>query len=82
MYNHRRPPNDPGVDCRGGLPHNLATNALADNLSMDVAARSRHPAGLNTLFCDGHVQFITNGINPATWTALGSRNGGEAVSDY
>jgi prepilin-type N-terminal cleavage/methylation domain-containing protein/prepilin-type processing-associated H-X9-DG protein len=82
MYNHRRPPNDPGVDCRGGLPHNLATNALADNLSMDVAARSRHTAGLNTLFCDGHVQFITNGINPATWTALGSRNGGEPVSDY
>jgi prepilin-type N-terminal cleavage/methylation domain-containing protein/prepilin-type processing-associated H-X9-DG protein len=82
MYNHRRPPNDPGVDCRGGLPHSVASNTLADNLSLDVAARSRHTAGVNTLFCDGHVQFVTNGINPLTWVALGSRDGGEAAPDY
>jgi prepilin-type N-terminal cleavage/methylation domain-containing protein/prepilin-type processing-associated H-X9-DG protein len=82
MYNHRRPPNDPGVDCRGGLPYNLATNALADNLSMDMAARSRHSQGVNTLFCDGHVQFVTNSVSPSTWWGLGTRNGSEPVSDY
>jgi prepilin-type N-terminal cleavage/methylation domain-containing protein/prepilin-type processing-associated H-X9-DG protein len=82
MYNHRRPPNDPGVDCRGGLPHNVAPNALADNLSLDVTARSKHIDGVNALFCDGHVQFITNGINLATWIAIGSRNGGEPVSGF
>jgi prepilin-type processing-associated H-X9-DG protein/prepilin-type N-terminal cleavage/methylation domain-containing protein len=80
MYNHRRPPNDSGVDCRGGLPHSAASNALADNLSLDVAARSKHTGGVNALFCDGHVQFIANGISLTTWTALGSRNGGEVVS--
>ena len=26
MYNHIRPPNDPDIDCRGGLPHSNRTN--------------------------------------------------------
>jgi prepilin-type N-terminal cleavage/methylation domain-containing protein/prepilin-type processing-associated H-X9-DG protein len=82
MYNHRRPPNDPGCDCRGGLPHSAAPNALADNLSLDVTARSKHGGGVNALFCDGHVQFIANGIDPVAWHALGSRNGGEVVPNY
>ena len=32
------------------MPHNLATNPLADNLSLDVAARSRHPGGVHVLY--------------------------------
>jgi prepilin-type processing-associated H-X9-DG protein len=82
MYSHRRPPNDPGVDCRGGLPHSAAPNALADNLSLEVTARGKHTGGVNSPFCDGHVLFITNGVNPLTWKALGSRNGGEVFSDF
>jgi prepilin-type N-terminal cleavage/methylation domain-containing protein/prepilin-type processing-associated H-X9-DG protein len=46
------------------------------------AARSRHPGGVNTLFADGSVHFIGNGIALATWRALGTINGGEVVGDY
>ena len=35
---------------------------------------------MNVMFCDGHVQFIKDTINPVTWTALGTRNGGEVIS--
>jgi prepilin-type N-terminal cleavage/methylation domain-containing protein/prepilin-type processing-associated H-X9-DG protein len=80
MYNHRRAPNDLRVDCRGGLPHSNRTDPIWNWLSLNVAARSKHPGGVNSLFCDGHVQFIKNTVNLLTWQGLGSRNGGEVVS--
>jgi len=45
-----------------------------------VASASRHPGGSNTGFCDGSVKFIKTSINPQSWAALGTRNGGEIVS--
>ncbi|WP_435008667.1 DUF1559 domain-containing protein [Tundrisphaera lichenicola] len=80
MYNHRRPPNDKRYDCRGGLPHSDKSAADWQNLSLNVTSRSRHPGGVNSLFCDGHVQFLKDSINVLTWQALGSRNGGEVAS--
>ena len=77
MYNHMRPPNDRDIDCRGGLPHSIRTNFWWDRLSLNVAARSRHPGGVNALFCDGHVQFATSSIQVSVWQALGSRDGRE-----
>jgi prepilin-type N-terminal cleavage/methylation domain-containing protein/prepilin-type processing-associated H-X9-DG protein len=44
-----------------------------------ITARSYHPNGVNALFMDGSVKFITNSIDQATWRALGTRNGGEVV---
>ena len=44
------------------------------------ASTSHHANGVNVCFVDGHVQFIPNTINLATWMALGTRNGGEVVS--
>ena len=43
------------------------------------AARSSHAGGVNTIFADGHVQFITNSIDLNTWRALSTMNGGEAI---
>lgn len=80
MYNHRRPPNDKQYDCRGGLPHSDKSAADWQNLSLNVTSRSRHPGGVNSLFCDGHVQFIKNSVSVPAWQSLGSRNGGEVVS--
>jgi hypothetical protein len=56
------------------------TNSL---LAYDaITARSYHARGVNTLFMDSSVKFITNTIDQATWRALGTRNGGEPVGDY
>ena len=42
-----------------------------------MTARSRHPGGVNVLYCDGGVRFVRDGIDPAAWRALGTRAGGE-----
>lgn len=80
MYNHLRTPNDPHIDCRGGLPHSTRDNYWWDRLSHNVAARSRHPGGVHVLFCDGHVGFVVDSIQLAAWQAMGSRNLNESES--
>lgn len=83
MYNHIRPPNDKsGPDCRGGIPHSVKTVALWNVLSHNVTAHSLHAGGVHTLFCDGHIQFVTDSINLATWQGLGSRKGSEVIGDF
>jgi prepilin-type N-terminal cleavage/methylation domain-containing protein/prepilin-type processing-associated H-X9-DG protein len=44
------------------------------------AATGHHTGGVMVSFVDGHVQFIPNSINMATWMAMGTRNGGEVVN--
>jgi prepilin-type N-terminal cleavage/methylation domain-containing protein/prepilin-type processing-associated H-X9-DG protein len=82
MYNHIRVPNDPNVDCRGGEPHSKDTVNDWPNLSHNVTSHSQHSGGVQALFCDGHIQFVSSSVNLATWQALGSRNGAEIVGDY
>jgi len=43
---------------------------------------SFHTAGAHVVFGDGHVQFITDSINPAVMAMLVSRNGGEVIPSY
>ncbi|HEV7224095.1 MAG TPA: H-X9-DG-CTERM domain-containing protein, partial [Pirellulales bacterium] len=38
--------------------------------------------GVNALFCDGHVQFVSQTINLFIWQALGSRAGGESPGEF
>jgi len=80
MYNHRRAPNDPQADCRGGLPHSNRSDPLWSWLSLNIAARSMHPGGVNSLIADGHVQFIKNSIALTVWQALATTAGGEVIS--
>jgi prepilin-type N-terminal cleavage/methylation domain-containing protein/prepilin-type processing-associated H-X9-DG protein len=44
--------------------------------------RSDHPGGGNFLYCDGSVRFVRQTIDPVTYTALGTRDGGEVIGDY
>jgi prepilin-type N-terminal cleavage/methylation domain-containing protein/prepilin-type processing-associated H-X9-DG protein len=45
-----------------------------------ITASSRHPGGANVAFCDGSVRFIKSSVNPQTWQAIGTANGGEVIS--
>jgi prepilin-type N-terminal cleavage/methylation domain-containing protein/prepilin-type processing-associated H-X9-DG protein len=69
LYDHHYAPNAPQWDC----------------VSIEFSwkpARSQHSAGVNLLLADGSVRFVSNGVDPVTWTALGSRNGGEVLGDF
>ena len=35
-----------------------------------VGSRSGHTGGVNVVFCDGHVTFVVNSVNLATWQNL------------
>lgn len=62
-------PNSPIVDCSwGGHQHGV------------FAARSRHPGGVSVLMADGSTRWISASIDPAAWNALGTRAGGELLS--
>jgi prepilin-type N-terminal cleavage/methylation domain-containing protein/prepilin-type processing-associated H-X9-DG protein len=44
--------------------------------------RSRHSGGLQFVFADGSVHFISQSIALTTYRALATRNGGEIIGDY
>ena len=73
------PPN-PESMCDSQSARGLRCNDQAQQWGTFSGARSRHPAGVNTLFGDGSVHFIKNAISPMTWVQLGSINGGEVIS--
>jgi prepilin-type processing-associated H-X9-DG protein len=70
LYNHAQTPNGPIPDCLGF--------AMMTAAGMSTA-RGNHRTGVNVLFGDGSLRFVSNGIHRATWRALGTRNGGEIV---
>lgn len=47
-----------------------------------MAARSRHPGGVNAAFCDGSVRFVVDTIDADTWEGLGTMNQGEVLGDF
>jgi prepilin-type processing-associated H-X9-DG protein len=46
-----------------------------------TTASSLHPGGVNLLLCDGSSRFVSGDVALSTWRALGSRNGGDVISD-
>lgn len=47
-----------------------------------LAARSKHPGGVNACLLDGSVRFIADSVQWNTWQALGTANGYETVQDF
>ncbi|WP_029631666.1 DUF1559 domain-containing protein [Zavarzinella formosa] len=48
---------------------------------MYAASRSYHTGGVNVSMADGSVRFVRDSITLTTWQAMGSRGGGETISE-
>ena len=46
-----------------------------------TTANSRHSGGVNVLLADGSVRFVRNSVSKDVDVALGTRNGGEVISE-
>jgi prepilin-type N-terminal cleavage/methylation domain-containing protein len=44
-----------------------------------IAARSRHPSGVQAVLCDGAVRFFSNNVAIDTWRAWGTAAGNDTV---
>jgi len=62
--------NDPAMPC------------LNATTARQMAARSRHPGGVNAVLADGSVRFFSNSIGSGVWSGLGSMAGGEVPGDF
>ncbi len=59
---------------------NTAPNPpCATSGTIHIAARSRHPGGVNVALADGSVRFAANTVAAAIWRAAGSSQGGEST---
>lgn len=67
-YWHAAPPN--------------SRSAIFPPLRAMTTANSNHPGGVNVLFGDGSVHFISYGIDLVNWRALGTIHGEETIGDY
>ena len=68
-YTHQSTPNGPS--CWPNSPLN--------SLNGSLTAGSTHPGGVNVLFADGHVVFVSDAVDLEVWRAAGTRDGGETT---
>ena len=63
---------DPAGAASIGMPCGTESGQDTGSTPKNLAARSLHPAGVQTALCDGSIQFVTNNIDLATWRNRGS----------
>jgi len=89
-YTHRNTPNssagdamwaNPGQDIECvAEPHMPCDNTHGTRWDeFHAAARSHHPGGVSVVFGDGHVQFIADVIDLATWQQLAAIADGSVI---
>jgi prepilin-type N-terminal cleavage/methylation domain-containing protein len=88
-YSTYLPPNSSQPDvleniayCDLGHPLNPPCIAPTTALPSTIAARSRHPGGVQTTLGDGSVRFVSNTINLDIWRAISTTYGKETIGDY
>lgn len=77
----------PAVSCGGVVfDADFASRQEGSNASLAsysaITSRSYHTGIVNSLLADGAVRSISANIDLGIWRALGTRNGGEVVSDF
>jgi prepilin-type N-terminal cleavage/methylation domain-containing protein/prepilin-type processing-associated H-X9-DG protein len=78
LYGHLLPPNH--NSCVNGAPYiGPFTGSVYEGSAM--TASSRHSGGVNVLLADGAVRFVKESVGQRPWWALGTRAGGEVISD-
>jgi prepilin-type N-terminal cleavage/methylation domain-containing protein/prepilin-type processing-associated H-X9-DG protein len=75
-YNHVMPPNGYSCSVSSG---NLTAIPINEEGGAHTAS-SRHNGGVNMATADGATHFVADNVDRLVWSALGSRNGEEAVS--
>lgn len=65
----------PNYNCRNSPPY-LPCQATGNNDWL-LAARSKHPGGIQAAMCDGAVRFVSEFVDQAAWQAQGTMNGRE-----
>ena len=58
------------------------TAPSSPNRPANLAARSRHPGGVNVSLCDGSVRFVSETIAIGTWRAVSTTYGKESISEF
>lgn len=66
-YVHVDPPNSNSCSFGGKVPASV------------YSASSRHASGVNVLFGDGRIQFVSDSVAGDVWRAIGTRNGAESA---
>ena len=74
-YSHLLPPNS--VGCFNAPPNDPSMGLL--NSAHGVTSTSSHPGGMHLSYCDGHVSFVSEGVDIRVWRAIGSRNDHDGV---
>jgi prepilin-type processing-associated H-X9-DG protein len=80
-------PNTKVLASYNGLTYDVDFNSRQEGSSATVptcaaiTSRSYHPGVVNVALMDGSVRSISNNISLATWRALGTRQGGEVITE-
>jgi prepilin-type N-terminal cleavage/methylation domain-containing protein/prepilin-type processing-associated H-X9-DG protein len=83
LFSTRYPPNTSVADKLEWCQSIPPAPCLSTWAGINLSARSYHQGGVNVVFADGSGRFVANSISPQTWTALGTRAGGEPInSDF
>ena len=82
------PPNSKVIYTAGGPSYDVDFISSSEGKAAGVptyaavTSRSFHTSGVNCLFVDGSVRFVSDTVNAATWRALGTPAGGEVANDF
>ena len=74
-YNHFMPPNSQSC----AASNNFYSTPYGEFMDA-IPPSCNHPGGINICFADGSVRWVKNSVQYQIWWALGTRNGGEALS--